>query len=142
MTNTVQDTKRDIASKDVSSDGSKITISNASSYNLAGSSIAFSLKNGEKTGRGTFYLVKGNAEYKKEFVLSDEEEERSDAAARNKSSSSKDLLDDEEDASSDGDNVQWIPNDIRKLGYDAGSGNLYTVDKDDYDGWVRAWMMQ
>ena len=133
VTNTVQDTKRDIASKDVSSDGSKITISNASSYNLAGSSIAFSIKNGEKTGRGTFYLVKGNAEYKKEFVLSDEAEERSDAAARNKSSSSKDLLDDEEDASSDGDNVQWIPNDIRKLGYDAGSGNLYTVDKNDYD---------
>lgn len=132
--NTVQKTRQEIASKDVTSSGNSITIRNASSYHLMGSQIAFTVDNGTKSGQGTFYLVKGENRYKSEFTLSGDDinpDADDDARHRSDKISSDNGDDDDEDGESEYD-MEWIPNPTKLVGYSPESGDIYTVSKKGY----------
>ena len=123
-----------------SSDGSTLTIQNASSYDLIGRDITFTIKNGEKSGTGSFYLVKGESTYTQEYRLSsDAVDEDSDSASASKSdkennSKSKTMVivdgDGDAEYSVDTNEIKWISNDRKILGQDSASGEIYSVDKD------------
>ncbi len=123
-----------------SSDGSTLTIQNASSYDLIGRDITFTIKNGEKSGTGSFYLVKGESTYTQEYRLSsdavDEDSDSASASKSDKENSSKSktmvIVDGDGDAeySVDTNEIKWISNDRKILGQDSASGEIYSVDKD------------
>lgn len=59
----------DLAAADIKANGDKITISNAGydGCGLIGSDIRFEITNGDKTGEGSFYIVRGLTPYNDEF---------------------------------------------------------------------------
>ena len=132
--NTVQKTRQEIPGKDITSSGSSITIQNASSYHLIGSSVAFTVDNGTKTGQGTFYLVRGETSYKTEFTMTEQSDD-GEGDDESQKKSGKITLDDGDD--DDGEDmafeVEWIPNPSKLIGYNLSDGELYTANKDGYE---------
>ena len=122
-----------ISGDDISAESSSLTIRNASSNGLIGRDITFTINNGTQTGEGSFYLVKGESTYNKEFQLTlDDDAEDASMKDSDQGSKAKIIVDVDDDTSLNTNGIKWISNDRMILGQDSATGEIYRVDKEGF----------
>ncbi len=118
--------EKEISAEDVSRNGTKLTIRNASSYKLSGNEITFGLENSKGKTEATFYLVKGKKRYTEDFNLTYKDGETTST----KDVGGKITISDGDGAAEVSmEDIRWISNDMKILGQSTTDGELYTVEQ-------------